>query len=96
MAAGMRPRSPSSGGGCRCSEGDDVGVVDEAVDDGGGDDLIAEDLVPAAERPVRGDDRGGGLVAGGDEVEDEVGGAGVEGDVADFVDHEQRDPGQAA
>ena len=30
-------------------EGDDFGVVDEAVDHGGGDDVVAEDLAPAAE-----------------------------------------------
>ncbi len=28
-------------------EGDDFGVVDEPVDHGGGDDLVAEDLAPA-------------------------------------------------
>jgi hypothetical protein len=77
-------------------EGDDVGVVDEAVDDGGGDDLVGEDVAPAAEGPVAGEDGGGGLVAGRDQVEDQVGGAGVEGDVADLVDDQQRDPGQAA
>src|SRR3954453_14165931 len=40
-------------------EGEDLGVVDEAVDHGGGDDLVAEALAPASERQVRGDhDRG--------------------------------------
>jgi hypothetical protein len=34
-------------------QGDDVGVVDEAVDHGGGDDVVAEDLAPAAERFAR-------------------------------------------
>ena len=28
-------------------QGQDFGVVDEAVDHGGGDDLVAEDLTPA-------------------------------------------------
>ena len=28
-------------------EGDDVGLVDEAVDHGGGDGVVAEDLAPA-------------------------------------------------
>ena len=37
-------------------EGDDFGVVDEAVDHGGGDGGVAEDLAPAAERLVGGDD----------------------------------------
>jgi hypothetical protein len=30
-------------------EGDDFGVVNEAVDHGGGDDVVAEDFAPAAE-----------------------------------------------
>ena len=30
-------------------EGEDVGVVDESVDHGGGDDVVAEDLAPAGE-----------------------------------------------
>jgi len=36
-------------------EGDDVGVVDEAVDGGGGDDVVAEGFAPAGEREVRGE-----------------------------------------
>jgi hypothetical protein len=43
-------------------EGDDFGVVDEAVDHGGGD-VVAEDLGPAAEGLVGGDDQAGALVA---------------------------------
>lgn len=34
-------------------EGQDVGVVHDAVDHRGGDDLVAEDGAPAAERQVR-------------------------------------------
>ncbi len=33
-------------------EGEDVGVVDDPVDHGGGDGLIAEDVAPAGERQV--------------------------------------------
>ena len=44
-------------------EGDDFGVVDDAVDHGRGDDLIAEDVSPAGERQVRGQDQRGVLVA---------------------------------
>jgi hypothetical protein len=36
--------------------GDDFGVVHEPVDHGGGDDVVAEDLAPAAEGLVAGDD----------------------------------------
>ena len=68
----------------------DFGVVDEAVDHGGGDDVVAEDLAPAAERLVGGDDQAGSFVAGGHQLEEQVGGFGFEGDVADLVDDEQR------
>ena len=36
----------------------------------------------------------GAFVAGGDELEEQVGGFGFEGDVADFVDDEERDSGR--
>jgi hypothetical protein len=61
-------------------------VVDEAVDHGGGDDVVAEHLAPAAEGLVAGDDEAGSLVAAGDELEEQVGGFGLEGDVADFIE----------
>jgi hypothetical protein len=67
-------------------EGDDFGVVDEAVDHGCGDDVVAEHLAPPAELLVAGDDQRGSLVAGADELEEEVGGFGLEGEVADLVD----------
>ena len=76
-------------------EGDDFGVVDESVDHGGGDDVVAEHLAPAAEGFVGGDDQAGPFVAGGDELEEQVGCFGFEGDVADLVDHEQWVAGQA-
>ena len=77
-------------------EGEDFGVVDEPVDHGGGDGVVAEDLAPGAERLVAGDDHRGAFVAGGDEAEHEVRGFGIEGDVADLVDDDQRDEGEPA
>jgi transposase len=71
-------------------EGDDFGVVDESVDHGGGHDVVAEDLAPAAELFVAGDDQRGPLVAAGHQLEEQVGGFGFERDVADLVDDEQR------
>ena len=53
-------------------EGDDFGVVDEAVDHRGGYDVVAEDLTPAAEGFVAGHDQGGSFVAGGHELEGQV------------------------
>ena len=66
--------------------GEDVGVVDDAVDHGGGDGLVSEHCAPAGERQVGGQDQGGVLVAGGDELEEQVGGVLLEGQVADFVE----------
>ena len=60
-------------------EGQDVGVVDDAVDHRCGDDLVAEDGAPAAERPVGRQDERGVLVAGRDELEEQVGGVLFEG-----------------
>src|SRR6266496_3410814 len=54
-------------------DGDDVAVVEEPVEDGGGEDLVGEDLAPFAEGLVAGDDDGAFLVAAGDDLEDEVG-----------------------
>jgi hypothetical protein len=70
-------------------EGDDVGVVDEPVDHGGGNDVVAEHLAPPAEGLVAGDDETGSFVAAGDELEEQVGRFGLEGDVADFIDDQQ-------
>ena len=69
---------------------DDLGVVDEAVDHRGGDDVVAEDLAPSAEDLVAGDDQRCSFVAAGDELEEQVRGFGFEGDVADLVDDQQR------
>ena len=60
--------------------------MDEPVDHRGGDGVVAEDLAPGAERLVGGDDQAGALVAAADEHEHQVGGLGVERDVADLVD----------
>ena len=67
-------------------ESDDFGVVDEPIDHGGGDNFVAEHLAPAAEGLVGGDDQGSSLIAGRDQLEEQVGCLGFEGDVADLVD----------
>ena len=45
-------------------EGDDFGVVDEPVDHGGGDHVVAEHFAPPAKRFVAGDYQAGAFVAG--------------------------------
>lgn len=67
-------------------------MVDEAVDHGGGDDVVGEGFAPAAEGQVAGDDDGALFVAGRDELEEQVGCVGVEGQVADLVDDDQAVP----
>jgi len=52
--------------------------VNEAVDHGGGYDVVAEHFTPAAERFVRGDDQAGPPVAGGRQLEEQVGGLRLE------------------
>lgn len=94
---GTRPRSRWRGGSYCLLEGDDLGVVDEAVDHGCGDDVVAEDLAPPSERLVACDDQAGALVAGGDELKNRFAASGFERAVADLVVAEQRvspEPGE--
>ena len=59
-------------------EGQDIRVVDDAVDHRCGHGLVAEDAAPAAEGQVGGQDQGGVFVAAADELEEQVRGVGVE------------------
>ena len=67
----------------------DVRVVDEAIDEGGGDHRVAEDLAPGFEAAVGGDDDRAAFVAACDEREEEVRGLTFERQVADLVDDDQ-------
>lgn len=66
-------------------DGDDLGVVDESVDGGCGDDFVAEGFAPAGEGQVRGDQDRGTFIPVGDELEEQGRGLGVQGQVAQFV-----------
>ena len=68
---------------------DDGRMVEQAVEDGGGDDPVAKDLAPDGEGLVGGDQDGALLVAAGNELEEQVGGHPVDGQVADLVDDEE-------
>ena len=70
-------------------EGDDVGVVNEPVDEGGGDHRVAEDLAPGLEAAVAGDDDRAALVAAGNQREEQVRCLPFQGQVADLVDDDQ-------
>src|SRR4051794_6597333 len=65
---------------------DDVGLVGDAVDDGLGETGVGEDLGPFAEGQVGGDDQAAAFVAFGDDLEDELGSALGQGQVAQLVD----------
>ena len=68
------------------AEGEDFRVVNESVDHRGRDDVVGEDLTPSAEGHVAGEHDRALLVAGRDELEEQVRGVRVEWQVADLVD----------
>ena len=68
---------------------DDDGVVQQAIEQSGGDDGIAEDLTPFGKAAVGGEDHGAPLIAGVDELEEQVAAAGNDRQVSDLV-HDQQ------
>ncbi len=71
-------------------DGNHDGVVQQPVEQRRGHHGVAEDLRPFAEAAVAGEDQGTTLVAGVDELEEQVRAARGERQVADLVDDEQR------
>jgi len=65
------------------------GMMQDAVQDGRGDDRITEDLIPLTEAAVGGEDQRALFVAPRDELEEEVGAVAIDADVADLVDDEE-------
>ena len=63
-----------------------MGVVDEAVDERGGDHGVGEDFAPGLEAAVAGDDDRAAFVAARDEREEQVRGLAFERQIADLVD----------
>jgi hypothetical protein len=68
---------------------DDVGVEGDAVDDGGDEAGVGDDLAPFAEGQVRGQSDRGLLFTLGQDLEQQLRAAGVELDVAELVEAEQ-------
>ena len=60
---------------------DGDGVMQQAVEDGGGDDSIAEHFAPGAEALVGGEDHRAFFVASTDQLEEQVGAGAVDGQV---------------
>jgi len=78
-------------------EGDDLGAVQQAIDEGDHAGGVGEHLVPFAEGLVGAEEDGAlQLVAAGDDLEQQIGIAGVVGQIADLVDGEDRGAGIAA
>jgi len=68
---------------------DDDSMVEETVEQRGGDDRITEDFTPFGKATVGGEDHGAALVAGIDELEEQIPAAGNDREVTDLVDDEQ-------
>ncbi len=66
---------------------DDNGMVQQSVQQGRSDNVIAEDGSPVLEAAIGGEHGGALLVAGVDQLEEQVGAAGFDRQVADFIDY---------
>src|SRR5581483_11364961 len=64
-------------------------VVEEPVEDGGGDGGVLEDLAPVGDAAVGREDDRAVFVAAGDDLEEVAGGFGGQGEVAELVDDQQ-------
>ena len=71
------------------ADGYDVAVVKEPVEDGRGNDGITEYVAPFADRAVGGDQHGTPLIAPADQLEEQVGGIRLKGQIAELV-HDQQ------
>src|SRR2546428_670818 len=66
-----------------------VAVMQESIEDGGGDDVVAEDLTPLRHALIRRDQHRRFLVAMAHELKEEMGALAFERHVAELVDDEQ-------
>ena len=82
MALRARPWAEAPGLGAGV---DDVRAVREAVDDGFREAGVVEDLRPFAEGQVGCDDQRAAFVALGEDLEDELGGAGGQREIAKLI-----------
>ena len=71
---------------------DNDGMVQQAVEQCGGHDIIPKDSAPVPEAAIGGEDGSAHLVAGIDQLEEQVGAAELPGQVTHLIDDEQGDP----
>ena len=64
-------------------------MVKQAIKQRSGDDGITKNFAPLGEAAVGGDDHGAPLVAGVDQLEEQIAGAGTDAQVSDLIDDEQ-------
>lgn len=70
-------------------DGDDGGVMEEAVEDGAGGGNVLQEFAPVLQRPVAGHDGGAGLVAAHDDLQQILAGVLGQGPQAHVIDDEQ-------
>ena len=71
------------------ADGDDVAVVKQPIEDRGSHDGVAEDRAPFADRAIRGHQHRPALVASRHELEEQMRGIWLEGQIAEFIDDQQ-------
>ena len=71
-------------------------MVKEPIEQRRGHHRVAKDVTPFGEAAIGGEDHGAALIAGVDELEEQIAAAGDDGQVSDFVDDQQRGPAQEA
>ena len=69
-------------------------VMQDTIQDGGGDGDVGKDLVPLGEGLIGGEDGGGLLIASGNQLEKQIRALNVHREIADFVDNQHPVPGE--
>ena len=70
----------------------DVSVMSETVEQSGDTSSVREDAIPVFEGAIGGDEQRGTFVAAVDDFVEQISGAGVVREIADFVNAEQSRP----
>jgi len=66
-----------------------MAVVEQPIEDGGGHHLVTKHLTPLHDWAVGGDQYAAALVAAGDQLEEQMGGIGLQRQVAQLVNDQQ-------
>ena len=89
--AAVEPGAPAAG-----SARQDMGVVEEPVEQRGNGRGVAEELAPVLDRAIRRDQRGGAFVAAHDDLEEILGRGVRQALQPEIVDDQERDGGDVA